>query len=397
MIKVCLRFVVRLLFRFRAHNDAVLKTPGPVLLVPNHVGWLDWLLVGVFLEDDWKFVVSAVSAQTSWLHRKIMLNERTFPIDTSSPYAVKRMAEHLQANGRLVLFAEGRLSRTGTLMKLFDGTGFLLHKTEAKVITAYLRGAHRILFSPNREQKKLFPKVTAHFSEVLTPPALTHATTSQARSRLTEWLRDKMLLQQFHTEMAFGPATVPEAILEAARQRPGHAVLEDINGVLKYRRLVLGASLMAGGFEKCLSGEQSRVGVLLPNVNATPVTLLGLWLIGRVPALLNYSSGMATMLACSQLAGLKQIITSKGFLERARLNLEPMAKAGIQFIYVEDVRQKNSRWEKLSALLRVRFNPQATLDRPPTPDSTAVILFTSGSEAMPKGVELSHTNLLTNI
>src|SRR5580698_9020035 len=133
-----LRFILRLFFRFRGYNESVLKTPGPVLLIPNHTSWLDWLFIGVCLEGDWKFVVSSVTAQRSWLHRFIMLNKRTFPIDTSSPYAVKRMAEHLQANGRLVLFAEGRLSRTGTLMKVFEGTGFLLHKTNAKVITCYL-------------------------------------------------------------------------------------------------------------------------------------------------------------------------------------------------------------------------------------------------------------------
>jgi len=148
-MKKFLRFLLRVLFRFRAFNEAALKTPGPVLLIPNHVSWFDWLLVGVCLDEDWKFVVSSVSAQTSWLHRKIMLNRRTFPIDTNSPYAVKHMAEHLQSNGRLVLFAEGRLSRTGTLMKLFDGTGFLLHKTGARVITCYLRGATRLPLSPN--------------------------------------------------------------------------------------------------------------------------------------------------------------------------------------------------------------------------------------------------------
>src|SRR5215469_11163187 len=138
-MKAFLRLLLRWLYGFRGYNEAVLKAPGPVLLVPNHVSWIDWLFLGVCLEDDWKFVVSSVSAQTSWLHRKIMLNRRTFPIDTNSPYAVKRMAEHLQSKGRLVLFAEGRLSRTGTLMKLFDGTGFLLNKTEAKVITCCLR------------------------------------------------------------------------------------------------------------------------------------------------------------------------------------------------------------------------------------------------------------------
>ena len=97
-----IRFLLRLFFRFRGYNESVLKTPGPVLLIPNHTSWLDWLFIGVCLEPDWKFVVSNVAAQNSWLHRKIMLNSRTFPIDTTSPYAVKRMAEHLQGNGRLV-------------------------------------------------------------------------------------------------------------------------------------------------------------------------------------------------------------------------------------------------------------------------------------------------------
>src|SRR5258708_3289476 len=296
MIKAILRFVVRLLFRFRAHNDAVLKTPGPVLLLPNHVSWLDWIFIAVCLEDDWKFVVSSQSAQTSWVHRTIMLNKRTFPIDTMSPYAAKHMAEYLAGKGRLVLFAEGRISRTGTLMKLFDGTGFVLHKTDAKVITCYLRGAHRLPFSPNREHKRLFPAVTVHFSEVLSPPRLQHVNASQARSKLSEWLRDKMLLQQSETEMRFGPATMPEAIIGAARERPGHVVIEDVTQGLKYRRVLVGGSLLAGGFEKVLLPEPHHVGVLLPNVNATPVPLIALWCIGKIPAVLNYSSGPTTML-----------------------------------------------------------------------------------------------------
>ena len=164
-MKWLLRQLLRLLFGFRAYNEEVLNTPGPVLLIPNHVSWLDWLFLYVCTGADWKCVVSSISAQTSWVHRKIMINRRTFPIDTNSPYAVKRMAEYLEGKGRLALFAEGRLSRTGVLMKLFEGTGFLLHKTGAKVITCYLRGAHRLPFSPNSNAKHLFPRVSAHFSE----------------------------------------------------------------------------------------------------------------------------------------------------------------------------------------------------------------------------------------
>ena len=229
------RFILRLLYGFRAYNEAALKTPGPVLLIPNHVSWLDWLFIGACLDEDWRFVTSSTAAQVSWLHRRIMINRRTFSIDTNSPYAVKHMAEYLRTNGRLVLFAEGRLSRTGTLMKLFDGTGFLLHKTGAKVITCYLRGADRLPLSPNPNQKKWFARVSAHFSEVLEPPKLAHVSTTQARTRMTNWLRDRLVAQQFEAEMAFGPHTVISAIVETARQFPSRVVLEDLTQRLTYR------------------------------------------------------------------------------------------------------------------------------------------------------------------
>jgi acyl-[acyl-carrier-protein]-phospholipid O-acyltransferase / long-chain-fatty-acid--[acyl-carrier-protein] ligase len=406
LMTALMRFLLRLLFRLRGYNEAVLKTPGPVLLVPNHTSWFDWLLIGVFLEPDWKFVVSSTSARTSWLHRKIMINRRTFPIDTDSPYAVKRMAEHLQGNGRLVLFAEGRLSRTGALMKLFDGTGFLLHKTNARVITCYLRGAQRLPFCPHPGWRKWFPTVTAHFSEVLTPPQLDHAGTHEARERLTGWLRDRMVDQQFKVEMEFGAHDLPSALVAAARQQPRKIILEDVTHTrLSYRRLLVAADLLAGPLRTALSADAPRVGVLLPNANAVPVTLLSLWHIGKILAVLNYSTSPATMLTCCQLAGLKQVITSRTFLERGRLNLEPLREAGIEFIYLEDLRGKIGGGQKFASLLRMTFNPGSLAESPepkaasstPRGDRVAVVLFTSGSEGMPKGVELTHTNILANI
>src|SRR4051812_43819681 len=149
-----------------------------------------------------------------------MVNRHTLPVDTNSPYAVKRMAEFLKGGGRLVLFAEGRLSRTGTLMKLFDGTGFLIFKTQAKVITAYLRGAGRLPLSPNPGWKKYLAPVTVHFGPVLTPPQLTDISTARARALLTTWLRDQMVQQQFAVEMTFGPQNLLAAVAETARKIP---------------------------------------------------------------------------------------------------------------------------------------------------------------------------------
>lgn len=207
-MKTLIRWILTAWFRFRAFDTGVLATKGPVLLVPNHVSWLDWAFLYALLDDDWKFVTSATTAEASWFHRKIMLNRRTFPVDPASPYAVKRMAEFMARGGRLVLFAEGRISLTGAMMKIYDGTGFLVHRTQARVILCHLRGAARVPFVRHTGWTRWFPRVTAHFSPLLEPPRFHGLPAAVARRRATAWIRDRMLRQQYDAEMALGPTHV---------------------------------------------------------------------------------------------------------------------------------------------------------------------------------------------
>ena len=393
------RWLLRILYRFRAFNLAALNTPGPVLLLPNHVSWWDWLLIGACLDEDWRFVTSSTAAEVSWFHQRIMVNRRTFPVDMNSPFAVKHMAEYLQKGGRLVLFPEGRITCTGSLMKLFDGTGFLIFKTRAKVITAYIRGAQRLPYSRTPGRKRWFPRLSVHFGAVLTAPVFERIGATTGRARLTDWIRDQMVRQQFETEMELGPATLLEAIVETARQRPRQVILQDASlQELTYRRLLVGTDLLAARWRTLLNDTEQRVGVLLPNVNATPVALISLWAAGKVPAILNYSTGPGILLACARLAGLQHIVTSRAFIQRAKLDLSLLQNAGIELLFLEDVRARITPLQRVLALLRQSWNlPLSTPNPQLSTDSPAVILFTSGSESDPKGVELTHRNLLANI
>jgi acyl-[acyl-carrier-protein]-phospholipid O-acyltransferase/long-chain-fatty-acid--[acyl-carrier-protein] ligase len=189
-----------------------------------------------------------------------------------------------------------------------------------------------------------------------------------------------------------------DALLDA-RVRFGHdvAILEDAERQpLTYGRLVL-ASVALGRALTRRAARDEVVGVLLPNANAVAVTLFGLQAFGRVPAMLNYSMGPDALVSACATAKVRTVLTSRRFIALGRL--ERIAEALAEhthLVYLEDVRKELRPLDKLCGLAVSRL-PALMRGRTSRADSPAAVLFTSGSEGVPKGVVLSHANFLANV
>ena len=193
--------------------------------------------------------------------------------------------------------------------------------------------------------------------------------------------------------------TLPVALLDARDRFGGDkAILEDPERTpLSYDRLILGA-LILGKKIDAAAGAGRRVGVLLPSVNGVMVTFFGLLFHGRVPVLLNFTSGARNLTSACETAEIDLIVTSRRFIDTAKLeDVVAAIGQGRRVLYLEDVRKGIGLKDKLSGLVRARFARSIARKACPDPDAPAVVLFTSGTEGVPKGVVLSHANIAANV
>ncbi|MBP1967386.1 AMP-binding protein [Paenibacillus aceris] len=382
------------IYRVKVKGIERLQFTEKTVLIPNHVSLLDAVILALILPEEVAFVVNTRMAKRfAWpLHFRTHI-----PVDPLNPYSVRKMLKTVQSGTPLVIFPEGRITTTGSMMKLYGGIGYIASRSQAQMVPIAISGLEHSKFSYLRGKMKQiwFPAVTITIGEAFQVPVDECLTRRAQKERATDLIGSRMQSHIVDSRMKPELNLFNELLIAAKQHGVSKIICEDVisDTALSYRKLLLTTYTMAGRL-KVLLDNQKRAAVLLPNAAAHVITLFSLFRLGVTPAILNYTSGKQAMLDACETASAKAIITSRAFIEKAGLaDFIQSASAAYTIIYLEEVKESitfKHKWNGMRDYMTKAKGPFGE-------DQNEVVLFTSGSESKPKGVVLSHRNIFANI
>ncbi len=361
-----------------------------LIVIANHASYLDGLIIWTYLPLSLRIVVDRKIAANPWL-APFLKNRYIVAVDFMNPYAVKEIVHMVDSGLPLLVFPEGRRTSTGHLMKIYDGAGFIASRTGAPILPVYLRNTHNTFFARKHKGRRIFAPIVATVGEMRPAMRLEQLPNTKRKGAATKKIY--AMLCDLYLEAHNKPSTLGREFVRICRRSGGRMLFSDsTGGKMTHRKALLGALALGRHLSRAASGN---IGIMLPNLSVTALIFVALQMFRKAPAFLNYSGGSRSISFAMELADIGTVITSRRFLERIRLSRAVFE--GKKCIFVEDLKGEISFGDKLFAFFRALFPGPFMRMASGEEKETAVVLFTSGSEGVPKGVCLSHENILTNV
>jgi acyl-[acyl-carrier-protein]-phospholipid O-acyltransferase/long-chain-fatty-acid--[acyl-carrier-protein] ligase len=399
-LRVLLWFLSRIIYRIKILGKENIPQSGGALLVSNHMSFVDVVLISAATNRPIRFLIFRDVYEVPFI-KPFALLMRAIPIPTEMrPRDIARSfrtaSDAIRAGELVCVFAEGHITRTGSLLPFRKGMERIVRGLDAPIIPINLHGVWGSIFSYERERflwkapRRMPYRVTVSFGKWLPSTA----TSSEVRRAVQELHAAAFEADRLPSH------TLDRTLVRTARRYPfrfcmGDSRFPKISFAGMLLKLIFVTRRMRTQWK-----NQEMVGVLMPPSAGGALVNFAAVFLGKVPVNLNYTASTETLAVCAQQCNLQTVVTSKLFLEKlAGIN---KIQVPTRAIYLEDVLAKPRPTEKLAALFMALFLPYAVMKRmvggrKRTTDDLAAIIFSSGSTGEPKGVMLTHHNVLSNI
>ena len=399
-VRFCLRAFFKLLKAGCKIEFDIKRLPKKGVYVANHVSFLDPVMLFAFLPGDPVFALNGHLYRCR-LIRFLMRTAKVVPFNPIEPGDIKNLISEVDKGQLCVIFAEGRMTEDGGLMKIYEAPGLVADKAKAPIIPVWIEGPQYGFFS--KTKGKLPHRPLPRINIIVGKPVPFKLKDELRRQRdhisneVYDILREMCFRVRYNPNISLFAQLMKTAKVHSKKglmRRP--AFVEDIQRKPNSYKDIIIKSFVIGKYFKRRTLPEEHVALLLPNSIATICTFFGLSAYERIPVMLNFSVGAKNIASMCKTAEVKKVITSMTFIKMGKFEnvIDVLKNNGIEIFYLEKLAKEISLFSKINAFLRYKIK---RVPHKKGGDKKAAILFTSGSEGDPKAVVLSHANIISNV